>query len=213
MNKCIVYGLLDPAKGEIRYIGQTKLIPRRRLERHRSTARLKPVVPVHFWIRKVIQSGGYVDLVVLQEDAIWNKDEIELIERYRAQGARLLNVTGGGDGTYGAPQSTEERKRKSERAKTWWASRIDRRQPPWTAEQRENHRIACKQRGQGPHWLGAKHSEETKEKMRLAWEARKQSGTKEKKSPWTPERKAAASAREKARLVAKAMEAQGGLHA
>lgn len=197
-RRCIVYGLVDPTIGDIRYVGQTTMAPRKRLQAHIRDSR-EPKLPVQFWIRKVIEAGGNVEMVMLNDAAIWNETEIETIARLRVDGARLLNVLDGGEGALGHKATLEWREAQAARTKAWWDSRLDRTQPPWTEEHKLNHQKACEARGQGAHWRGAKHSEETKARMRAAWALRKQKGTSAQtrenmKASWTPERRAAASA-------------------
>lgn len=100
MNRpCIVYGLLDSHDGEIRYVGQTGMSLDRRLIAHMSESRRQSGSNHKCrWIRSVVRQGREVRIVPLVVGAEWNATEIEVIARMRAQGARLVNATAGGEG-------------------------------------------------------------------------------------------------------------------
>jgi len=99
--KCIVYGLYSSREPEaIRYIGQTKNDPRRRLAAHKNYAKHKTTA-VHKWLMREIEDGFDVTMRVLCNEAVLHETEVELIAQYRALGARLLNLTDGGEGTVG----------------------------------------------------------------------------------------------------------------
>jgi hypothetical protein len=168
MNKCVVYGLVDASIGEIRYIGQTKLSPARRLNTHISHALRSAKSPVHFWIRKVVASGGKIAITVIEPNAIWDETEIETISLYRAGEYRLLNLANGGRGCPGHKPSENERKARSARTKAWWDRKGDKGRPPWPAERLERHREVCRARGGNDYWLGKTQREESKAKTRAA---------------------------------------------
>jgi len=160
-RECVVYGLFSSENGEIRYIGQTKLSLRRRLETHKSNAKRGGKRRSAFWIRSVLNRGFELHIVVLHDYAEWNVTEKAMIKQWRENGARLVNMTDGGEGIY--IPSDETRQKRAASVKASWEKR-SRTQPVWTPERRERHKIACKIRG-SKHWIGKKHSEETKRKI------------------------------------------------
>lgn len=97
LNPCVIYALFSSEDGEIRYIGQTKRAPDRRLAGHLTNAR-KGATHRAAWIRSVLTRGHNVELFVLRTHAEWSVDERALIAAYRALGCRLVNATAGGDG-------------------------------------------------------------------------------------------------------------------
>jgi hypothetical protein len=99
--KCIVYGLYSTREpDELRYIGQTTQPTAHRLSQHRHYAKNKQTA-VHKWFLREEQAGYAVELRVLRDDAEFNVTEKELIAEHRSSGARLLNLTDGGEGTVG----------------------------------------------------------------------------------------------------------------
>lgn len=97
----IVYGLCDPLSGEIRYVGFTSGALRRRVHEHRYRAK-RGRTHLYCWWRscrsephvRVIDAGSG-----LGEDGLAR--EREIIRDLRKKGARLTNLTAGGEGTLG----------------------------------------------------------------------------------------------------------------
>ena len=100
----IVYGLSSSEDGEVRYIGQTTQ-PARRLNNHISKSKTGNTHKKR-WVRSVIAKGFEVQMSTLLEDAVWDEDEIRIIEEHKAAGARLTNATGGGGGLKNATPET-----------------------------------------------------------------------------------------------------------
>lgn len=100
MKKCVVYGLYSSRDNELRYIGQTTQTPAYRLAQHRNYAKRKQTA-VHKWFLREMAEGFNVELRVICDEAIFNVTETELIAQHKASGARLLNLTDGGEGTVG----------------------------------------------------------------------------------------------------------------
>lgn len=86
---CFVYGLA--VEGVIYYVGQTRCPLPRRLAFHQKGA--SPTgSPVQRWL-----VDATPEIVMLVREAVWNVDEIIIIERLRVAGAPLLNVRRGGE--------------------------------------------------------------------------------------------------------------------
>jgi len=104
-KRAFIYGLVDPRTNEIRYIGKTQQSPSTRLRAHmldRSNCHR-----VH-WLRELAALGLEPDIVLLEaiEGAWpWQESERYWIAKYRNEGARLLNLTDGGEGLAGLPMS------------------------------------------------------------------------------------------------------------
>lgn len=173
MTKCIVYGLYSSREPEaLRYIGQTTQSPTTRLSQHRHYAKRKQTA-VHKWFLREVQEGFLVELRVLHAEAVFNITEQELIAQYRADGARLLNLTDGGQGTLGwCGNIGKKRPDLAER------NRLGKGKPngrPLTSEDRARLIAANKTRdttylvirNKTNHpWIGKKHKPEWFEKMR-----------------------------------------------
>ena len=89
----MIYGLIDEDELEVRYVGMTIVSPARRFSVHMS--KRGPNAHLNNWLK-----ATRVGLIVLDEvenDAL-GAAEICWIREMRIQGARLLNITDGGDG-------------------------------------------------------------------------------------------------------------------
>jgi len=93
----VIYGIRARAGDQIRYVGQTVLLPKRR-RTHLRLARNGSAYDVHLWIARL---GGAVEFVVLEEcigaDSL-NEAEIRWIAELKKDGLPLLNGTDGGVG-------------------------------------------------------------------------------------------------------------------
>ena len=104
MTKCIVYGLYSSRDGELRYIGQTVQAMKARIAQYRSHSRSNKT-PIHRWFRRELDDGFEPMCKVVVQDGVYNVTEIDVIAKFRTEGARLLNVAAGGKGVLGG-QST-----------------------------------------------------------------------------------------------------------
>ncbi len=162
MKTGVVYALCDPVADEVRYIGQTHLPLKSRMNIHmraRTTG-----THVGNWIRSLRQRPNIViverveahDLIALS--AALDTAEVRLIAHFRACGYDLTNGTDGGGGVRGWNHSIETRERI--------------RAANLTPEGRER----CRQNGlasaRAGVWVGRKHTDETRAKMREAWKRR-----------------------------------------
>lgn len=118
-----IYALLCP-HGEIRYIGKSTN-PASRLRSHVSRARSGETKHhAANWIRSLLSKGEKPSVEVLlqvPEGEPWEPYEIRLIAEFKAEGHRLTNSTGGGEGFFDvSPEAI---------AKRVAANRITRMQP------------------------------------------------------------------------------------
>lgn len=112
MSKYIIYGLLDPITKEIRYIGKSSsglLRPRRHLTEKSYTTETNHKA---HWIKSLMIRGITPEIVIIKvcnnaNDLI--QLEIITIKEYRDAGARLTNLTDGGEGSLGWVPSEETR--------------------------------------------------------------------------------------------------------
>lgn len=97
-----IYALLCP-EGEIRYIGKST-DPISRLRAHISKARGGQTKHhASNWIRSLLNAGKRPSVEVIfevPEGEPWEPYEIRLIAEFKAEGHRLTNATGGGDGFF-----------------------------------------------------------------------------------------------------------------
>ena len=86
----IIYGLIDGDTLELRYVGQTTKSLDERLRRHKNSHNTH----LRRWLNK-----RPVNIIVLERDPVdLNEAEIRWIREMREQGARLMNMTDGGEG-------------------------------------------------------------------------------------------------------------------
>jgi hypothetical protein len=92
---CTVYGLRAKSDGVTMYVGQTRCILAKRLRFHvrkisTGTTRL------YQWWRWRLQDGDAVEIFTIDDNATWDVSEVIWIERLRAAGNPLTNMTRGG---------------------------------------------------------------------------------------------------------------------
>lgn len=126
-----IYALIDPRDMTIRYIGKAQNSTRR-LKDHLREARRK--TPLYAWIGKLrtIDMQPLLKVICIAISDDWQSLEKLLIEQYRGDGARLLNLAEGGD----QPYCSDETRVKNGRA---LASRIA--SDPMTARLRANKQM------------------------------------------------------------------------
>lgn len=98
----MIYGLVHPDTLEVRYIGKT-CDALRRVKQHRRAAR-RPRFPVHCWWKSVVEQAGHEPCLVRLSEGD-SAEEMRWIQELKADGARLLNMTEGGDGFRGTPEA------------------------------------------------------------------------------------------------------------
>lgn len=110
-----IYGLCDPIDrwktGEVRYVGKTASYVHERLRSHIYAAR-KGQLPINRWLRKQLNSGNPLHIIHFERvrpGDDWAERERYWIAKHRADGARLLNLTDGGEGLSGFVRSPESR--------------------------------------------------------------------------------------------------------
>lgn len=118
MNTVYIYGLFDPRNLELRYIGRASN-PRNRLYRHVHEAKVSTITHKNAWIRGLLNNRLYPAIEVLEEctEENWQEVEQAWIAEAREKGAKLLNVTMGGEGVIGYVFTDEQRKKLSEAQK------------------------------------------------------------------------------------------------
>jgi GIY-YIG catalytic domain len=93
-KKNVIYGLIDPNTGELRYIGKTGNLPER-IGDHHNPYRTKEGTHRANWIKSLREKGQRTEAIVLEEYDSYEElasAEIELIEYYRFIGCNLTNA-------------------------------------------------------------------------------------------------------------------------
>ena len=189
MASYFVYSLIDPRNKEIRYIGKTVVSLSTRLSQHIYAAKNnKWKSHVNNWIVSVLNSGNnpVVNVLsVVSDKYVLAKEEIRLIAYYLKRGARLTNLTNGGDGAPGRKlsDSSKEKLRKANTGKIgYWTGK---KRDPETGKKISQANIGKKAWNKGiplsedckkklrKAMIGRKPSQETRRKLEKIWESRR----------------------------------------
>jgi hypothetical protein len=186
INRYLIYGLVDPFSGQLRYIGRSSS-GLKRPQNHAHPSRLnKDNSHSGAWIRKLKAVNSIYSVVVIQhftDGAILDKAEIFWIKYFRSMGCPLTNLTEGGCGVSGWKHSSESRSKISQSNKG-----KSRKGHPMSAATKqklilsnlgnkytlgrivsdeERQKLSALHKG-NTHWLDKKHSNETKTKIKNA---------------------------------------------
>lgn len=107
----LIYGLKDPNTLAIRYVGQSST-GMRRPRSHFLPSSLRAQTYCARWIRRLSESGSLPEIVILE--VVVDAHELSSAERWwiarlRSEGARLTNLTDGGEGMRGHRATPETR--------------------------------------------------------------------------------------------------------
>ena len=157
----MIYALVHPLTLEIRYIGKSKGISNR-FKAHKYNALNDVHLPLYNWWRKLIRNevGDLSPLTLGEGDSV---EEIMWIADLKSKGARLLNLTAGGDGFRGK-HSEESRHKMSGSGK---GKQVGSRHPMFGKKHSEETRRKMSESNKGSKhpMFGKKPSEETRRKM------------------------------------------------
>ena len=116
---CLIYGLVDPRNGMLRYVGWSSNGMGRPIARHAAKCRN--------WEKSLKNAGVKKQVVIFQEFpelAACSKDEVNAalkmiepgwIAHFKKMGFDLTNMTDGGEGAVGRVKSEQERRKISQR--------------------------------------------------------------------------------------------------
>lgn len=99
-----IYALCEPGGINPRYVGKTARTLSERHKGHIYDALRRPRLPVHRWIASLYRDGKWSCIKLLEwvePGQDWQAREMHWIAEMRRQGARLLNLTDGGEGLHG----------------------------------------------------------------------------------------------------------------
>jgi hypothetical protein len=181
----VIYGLVDPRSNELRYIGKS-CVPHDRLTIHLKEARYarearsaNKVFRRHNWINSLLSAGVSPQLEILEHEAegrgSWQAAERAWIKFFRDCGVDLVNGTDGGDGVTQSPEvrakiraaNTGRHQTDEEKAKR---SLANLGKPTWNKGLKHSEETKSKIR---QSLIGKPRSEETRDRMRSAWQRRK----------------------------------------
>lgn len=112
----LIYGLIDPTSGRLRYIGRTGRTLGQRMRNHikdvkRKDRGLQRNHRTH-WLRSLLDRGLLPSIVLIEEcSGNGACEEIYHVALARADGCQLVNSTAGGDGCFGATPELREKMR------------------------------------------------------------------------------------------------------
>jgi len=96
-----IYALCDPRTSEVRYVGMTTLEPIKRFRAHLSPAELRKRNHKVSWVKSLLSEGLTPYLKVLEvvdSPDLLRKKEMYWVEKLKSEGAKLTNLTLGGEG-------------------------------------------------------------------------------------------------------------------
>ena len=106
-----LYTLAHPRTGEVRYVGKTATSPRQRFNSHMCRAITERPRQQHLahWIQQLDREAlrPKMTVVAILQTETASQTEIAYISRLRADGAKLTNLTDGGEGQLGYAPTTE----------------------------------------------------------------------------------------------------------
>lgn len=100
-SEVYIYTLASPEDGLVRYVGQTNN-PKSRLSAHISDARTRPRGSHRSaWVKSLLNKGikPVMEVIAESTEESANQLEVDFIKLFRACGARLVNMTVGGEGS------------------------------------------------------------------------------------------------------------------
>jgi len=113
VSRFLVYGLIDPRTGQLRYVGKSESgLSRPRKHTQSWCLRSKKRSKLQSWLKSLGSEGLKCDIEVLEESAdrpTNTENEQHWIAYFDMLGANLLNMTAGGEGWHGAKHSDEWR--------------------------------------------------------------------------------------------------------
>lgn len=171
-HKFIVYGLIDPRTGEVRYVGKSSS-GMSRPRQHQNIKSRKLETKCGLWLRDLYQDNHQVPCIIVLAECSSNEmalaEEIRLIAIFRQAGFPLTNITSGGQGSMGRPASdkTKEAVRKAHLGKVYTPEQHARlrdlrknQKPPVMTDESKARMVA--------KLTGRKQSDEVKAKKSLA---------------------------------------------
>ena len=115
MKRHIIYGLIDPRNGLLRYIGRSSS-GLKRPRQHWESKEMTKTKRYHStrWIKTVLDSGHYPEIILLEEHE--SSDTLNVAEMFwvfigRKLGLPLTNMNNGGEGQQGFHHSDETKQK------------------------------------------------------------------------------------------------------
>ena len=155
ISRFLVYGLLDPCTGELRYVGKSARGMLRPKEHFKPNARIGHTHIAH-WLAKLWRDSAQLPSILILKECASDLEtltcETALIALFRQCGFALTNILDGGEGAVGYKTSEATKRRLSEFTKARMSS------PEERAKAGRAH-------------IGSKHSAATRARMRAAQRA------------------------------------------
>lgn len=171
---CTVYGLASSRDGELRYVGQTSQPLKVRLYSHIGKAKSGLKGYLSSWILSVLSAGFKVEIFSIRPDAERNAEEIRLIALYRNVGARLVNMTDGGEGSLGKKRGPMSEEMKARISATKKGTKLSAEHRAAIGAAHKNRVFSNEHRASiSAAKMGHKVSDETRKKLSEALKGRK----------------------------------------
>ena len=116
--KYLIYGLANPITRNVRYIGRSSTGIERPRRHWKNENILNDGLYVHNWCKKMLNLGFEPAVIIFEEfeeaadiNEKLNSAEMKWISYYKIRGARLTNLTDGGEGCLNPSEFTREKMR------------------------------------------------------------------------------------------------------
>jgi len=158
VSRFVIYGLVDPRDGQLRYVGKSTTGLKQRLASHLCASSLRDRTLKNGWLKRLLTLGLRPEAFVLEScdnKTALNEAEQHHLATMRYVGCDLTNMTSGGDGL-GVPCSLERRRKISE-------AQRGKPRAPWTEERRQ---VDAERRRSNPTRRSAEAIEKTASALR-----------------------------------------------
>lgn len=119
MAKGFIYGIINPINNELRYIGQTVNMCKRKSSHKRMALKTNNNSYVYNWLRSLYNNSVEPEFIILDITDIQYLDDLEIfyIGYFKMLGCNLTNSVEGGKSKRGNKHSIESRRKRSLRMK------------------------------------------------------------------------------------------------
>lgn len=154
MAKGVIYGIIDPITNQIRYVGQTINLTKRKSAHIRMAIKTNNNTYVYNWLRTLLAKGYKPEFFVLEICKVQDLDSLEIfyINYFKMLGSNLTNSVEGGKSRRGYKHSLKSRKERSLKMKG----------NGWNLGRKLSSETKLKM---SVSQIGRKHSKETKAKI------------------------------------------------
>lgn len=168
--KAKIYALIDPINNEIKWVGKTIMKLNDRLNSHIQNSRFeKYKIGCKKWIQSLLKNNKKPIIKLIEETDNYIEREKYWIKYYKNLGYSLTNISPGGDNNKGFKVSPETLIKMSNAVKGIKRGHPTKEHKLKISQKAKGRIISIEQREKiSKSLIGFKHSEETKQKLKIA---------------------------------------------